>query len=219
MAQTRLTSRQRKRLLAQERAAQRRQVAARRARAQNWRWVALGVVLLMVLSLTLALLPGASSLGRGSASPARPAEPGQKVTDLGNAHVTPANPIPQYNSDPPTSGPHFGDLPRPGIHKEPVDKRWQVHFLEDGGVIVQYKCKTPDECPELAQQLENIVKRYSEHVLLAPYPDLDRQIALTAWTRIDKFDTVDEDRIHNFIRAWCGIDHHAGASPARRTAC
>jgi hypothetical protein len=162
----------------------------------------------MVLSLALTLLPGASSLTGGNASQARPADPGQKVTDMGNAHVGPADEMPKYNTDPPTSGPHFGNLPQPGIHKEPVDKRWQVHFLEDGGVNVQYNCAGPDECPELAQQLEAIVSRYSDHVLLAPYPGMDRKIALTAWTRIDKFDQFDEERIVRFINRWRGIDHH-----------
>jgi len=57
-------------------------------------------------------------------------------------------------------------------------------------------------------KLEAIVSRYPEHVLLAPYPGMKARIALTAWTRIDAFDDVDEARINRFIKAYEGIDHH-----------
>lgn len=43
---------------------------------------------------------------------------------------------------------------------------------------------------------------------MAPYPKLDTKIALTAWTRIDKFNDFDEERIQKFIKAFKGIDHH-----------
>jgi hypothetical protein len=56
--------------------------------------------------------------------------------------------------------------------------------------------------------LRQIVDRYEHQVVLAPYPELDRCIALTAWTRIDKLDDLDERRIVRFIEAYRGIDHH-----------
>lgn len=205
----RLTRSQRKRLLVQERAAQRRQAAARRARIRRWSWLAAGLAALTALSLAISFALPALSTSSGGVNPlARQPDPGQRVPDLGNAHVLPGDPMPVYNSDPPTSGPHFSSLPRPGVHIEPVDKRLQVHFLEDGGVIVQYKCAGPEACPELESQLRRIVERYPDKVLLAPYPTMDRMIALTAWTRIDKFDDFDEERIVRFINRWRGIDHH-----------
>jgi hypothetical protein len=45
-------------------------------------------------------------------------------------------------------------------------------------------------------------------VVLAPYPELDRCIAMTAWTRIDKMDDLDDRRVVRFIEAYRGIDHH-----------
>jgi hypothetical protein len=78
--------------------------------------------------------------------------PGAKFDDQGNAHiqmVTEAHP--PYNSDPPTSGPHLPYIAPWGIHTEPIPRELQVHNLEDGGVVVQYRCATP--CPDLADQL------------------------------------------------------------------
>jgi hypothetical protein len=34
------------------------------------------------------------------------------------------------------------------------------------------------------------------------------RIALTAWTRIDTMDQLDEGRVRRFIDAYRGIDHH-----------
>jgi hypothetical protein len=134
----------------------------------------------------------------------RPA-PGLAVADLGNDHIR----SPQtatYNSMPPTSGPHYESLAPWGIHSEPIQNELQVHNLEDGGVIVQYNC--PDSCPDIVAQLSRIVAAYDSSVILAPYPQMDATIALTAWRRIDKLRTLDEDRIVSFIEAYRGIDHH-----------
>ncbi|MFQ5847951.1 MAG: DUF3105 domain-containing protein [Candidatus Methylomirabilales bacterium] len=130
----------------------------------------------------------------------------QELPSLGNAHVsTPSTPHLPYNSDPPTSGPHTPYLAKWGIHTGPVPKEEQVHNLEDGGVILQYNC--PDGCPDLLEKLKAIARRY-DTLILAPYPGMDHRIALTAWQRLDKFDTFDEQRIVRFIDAHIGIDHH-----------
>jgi hypothetical protein len=81
-----------------------------------------------------------------------------------------------------------------------------VHNLEDGGIIVHYQPGAPEE---VVARLKKVVGRYEERVILAPYPGLETMIALTAWTRLDRMDEVDEERISSFISAYRGIDHHA----------
>lgn len=133
--------------------------------------------------------------------------PGQPVQTLGNDHIPAVwSPHPPYNSDPPTSGWHVGNIAPWGVHTTPIPKELQVHNLEDAGIAVQYNC--PQGCPDLVKQLEAIVKGHDKHVLLAPSPGMDKRIALTAWGRIDKFDDFDEARIVRFIKAYKGIDHH-----------
>ena len=135
--------------------------------------------------------------------------PGVKLADQGNVHIQLATePHVPYNSDPPTSGPHMPYIAPWGIHTEPIVRELQVHNLEDGGVMVQYHCATP--CPDLAAKLTEIVRRYETQVILAPYPGMRTRIALTAWTRLDAFDDLDEARIVRFIRTYRGIDHHKG---------
>jgi hypothetical protein len=131
--------------------------------------------------------------------------PGEKFPDLGNLHIQSASdPHVPYNSEPPTSGPHLPYIAPWGIHTRPITPELQVHNLEDGGVMVQYNCT----CPELVERLKAIVGRYDRYVILAPYPGMTPRIALTAWTRLDRLDEVDERRIVRFIEAYRGIDHH-----------
>ena len=131
--------------------------------------------------------------------------PGEQFADQGNEHIQQASdPHVPYNSDPPTSGPHLGYIAPWGIHTRPIPLELQVHNLEDGGVVIQYNC----ECPELVEKLRGIVRKYDKHVVLAPYPAMKTRIALTAWTRLDRFEEFDEKRIVRFIEAYRGIDHH-----------
>lgn len=152
------------------------------------------------LAVALIAVGGGWLYARG-----RPA-PGEFVPSQGNAHIPTADtPHQPYASDPPTSGPHLAYIAPWGIHTRPIPRELQVHNLEDGGAIVSYRPECGDA---VLEPLRGIVLRYRDHVILAPHPGLDRCIALTAWTRIDKLDAVDEGRIVRFIDAYRGIDHH-----------
>ncbi len=133
-------------------------------------------------------------------------KPGEAVPSLGNTHIQPPQEA-SYNTRPPTSGSHFSGLARWGVHSEPIVDELAVHNLEDGGVLVQYDC--PDGCDALIGQLVGVMDNYDSQVIIAPYPDMETRIALTAWGRIDAFDEFDEDRIVQFIEAYRGIDHHS----------
>jgi Protein of unknown function (DUF3105) len=131
--------------------------------------------------------------------------PGVQTPDQGNLHIQSVDtPHVPYNSDPPTSGPHLPYIAPWGVHTRPIDRELQVHNLEDGGVVVQYNC----ECPDVVAKLKAIVQRYDKHVILAPYLGMKPRIALTAWTRIDTMEELDEARVKRFIDAYIGIDHH-----------
>ena len=152
---------------------------------------------------TLAIVAVALSvyyLSGASANKAR------DVPSLGNRHIrVGTSGAVTYNTNPPTSGPHYPTIVPWGVHWKPIDKGFQVHNLEDGGVLVQYGCT---DCPELVKKLENVVRGYSKYVILAPYPSMKHRIALTAWGKIDTLEAFDEKRITAFIDAFRGIDHH-----------
>ncbi len=171
------------------------QIRTSRWTGRRWHWHAIG------LAVVLVVAGGVGYFAYRAAANL----PGTSAPDQGNRHIqTESEPHEPYNTDPPTSGPHLPYIAPWGVHTRPVPLELQVHNLEDGGVVVQYNC----ECPDLVEKLKAIVMTYPEQVILAPYPRMKSRIALTAWTRIDMMEELDEGRIRRFIEAYRGIDHH-----------
>ncbi|MBI3953805.1 MAG: DUF3105 domain-containing protein [Chloroflexi bacterium] len=104
----------------------------------------------------------------------------------------------RYNSDPPTSGPHWPQPADWGAYERPLPPERLIHNLEHGGIVVYYSCR---DCPDLVVQLKDALKG-SRHSVLVPYYDMKHRIALTAWGYIDELDTFDRDRVLAFIRAY-----------------
>lgn len=64
---------------------------------------------------------------------------GQKIADLGREHVPLGTQV-EYNSNPPTSGPHYEEWVKGGILENVRDDRNLVHSLEHGYIIMSYNC-------------------------------------------------------------------------------
>jgi hypothetical protein len=97
-----------------------------------------------------------------------------------NQHtVEPGETSDEWNTDPPTSGPHFGQTAIYGAYTEPLDQARLVHNLEHGAIFIQYGEDVPDET---LARLQEFYDRRQPGTLLAPYPSLGDEIALGAWT-------------------------------------
>ncbi|MDA1038197.1 MAG: DUF3105 domain-containing protein [bacterium] len=134
--------------------------------------------------------------------------PGEVIPSQGNRHIESVNaPHEDYNSYPPTSGPHTGAIARWGVYTTQIPDEMQVHNLEDGGVIIHYREDKVDD--STINALTEIVERYHEGVILEPYANMETAIAVTAWGRIDRMEELDTARVLSFIKSYQGIDHHA----------
>ena len=152
------------------------------------------------------LLSGTLGGSRGGETRLAPCLPGEPVPILDSPHIPPteADEV-EYNSLPPTSGPHFSFTVAPGIYDTPIAEGLTVHAMEHGHIVIQYAPATPDS--EVAE-LVRVAKRYGADTVLAPYPPLEKGIALTAWGRIDLLDEFDEQRITDFIERLRGRYDH-----------
>lgn len=138
--------------------------------------------------------------------------PGERFRSLGNVHISPDARTPSYNSDPPTSGPHYASVGPWGTHtelSEAISDPYLVHNMEDAGVILWYRAGTKQENRERATALENAydARRY-RRVVIAPRENLDTMYAMTAWQRLQTFDEIDPGKIDAFMEAYEGVDHH-----------
>lgn len=126
--------------------------------------------------------------------------PGEFVSDQGREHVGPGHGH-IYNSNPPTSGPHFVRPAEWGLYKEELPDEVLIHNMEHGGVWISYK---PEIAKDTIKNLESFYEKYGRKIIVAPRSKNDTDIALAAWNRLDKFSAAEysDERIERFIRAF-----------------
>lgn len=102
-----------------------------------------------------------------------------------------------YNSNPPNSGPHWGDgVAGPGIKDTEVPDELIVHSLEHGAAVVWYKADLPQD------QVEKIKQAFTDvsgKKIMVPRKNLDVPVAMTSWGRLLKLKTADPAKVKEFI--------------------
>ncbi len=96
---------------------------------------------------------------------------------------------------PPTGGAHNPRWQNCGIYSQPIDNDLAVHSLEHGAVWIAYR---PDLAPEKVEDLRDLV-RGRGYILMSPYPGLESEVVMSAWSRQLVIDTVPDDRVDEFI--------------------
>lgn len=146
-----------------------------------------GVLVLAAIVLGVLLFSGgddseavdevrAALTAAGCTLTSQPAQPGDHTAEID------ATENEQWNTDPPTSGPHFGQPAIFGSYDSPVQIAQAVHNLEHGGIFVFYGEDVPEAT---VSQLEEFYNEDSTAMLLAPLPRLGETIALGAWVTPD----------------------------------
>ncbi len=127
--------------------------------------------------------------------------PGQKAEDQGRTHINIGETHAAYSSVPPTSGPHYPNIAAYGVATDAIPNELQIHNLEHGAVILQYQPAHDKTEVEKMTTFITDLRKQSKYckLILAPYPDLDKPIAVTAWGRVLKLDKFDEAPVTGFI--------------------
>jgi hypothetical protein len=190
--------------------------------ARRQRMLMLGGGVLAALAVVFVLV---FVLGLGGGDPS-PSEVREKVREAGGTfqavnakpgeHTLLADQTSEeWNTDPPTSGPHFGfdnnNLNGTviwGAYDEPLQVARVVHNLEHGGILIFYGDKVK---PAVVQELRDFYEDHQNGTILAPYPKLGNQIALGAWVLhneenemayLAKLRKFDEDAFSAFFSAF-----------------
>jgi hypothetical protein len=120
----------------------------------------------------------------------------QTLPSQGRTHVPELPPGYEYNSVPATSGNHSNQTVIYGPYDQQVSELNYVHNLEHGAIGMFYG---PDVPQETVDQMREYYNADPNGLILAPDPRLGDQIALTAWTRLAKGKTFDEEVFDTFI--------------------
>jgi hypothetical protein len=111
----------------------------------------------------------------------------------------PSKTSPKWNTDPPTSGPHYAVPAVFGIYEEPIELARLVHNLEHGGIYILYGKDVPDSTVE---QLRSFYEHHKTGTIMAPLDRLGDKIALGAWV-------VDGDTHNGFLAKCASFDENA----------
>lgn len=156
----------------------------------------LGVIIIAGLA---ALLWDAAKPAVGEAFAILPADHVQEGVDPG-----------PYNTDPPTSGPHYAESLDAGFYEQrdvdamtPYPVGYLVHNLEHGYIIFWYNCAAlPDEsaCDPLKKEIKGVMDRFDGVKLIAfPWESISEPIVLTSWGRMLRMSTFDPDAAAEFV--------------------
>jgi hypothetical protein len=171
--------------------------------------VAIAVASLALAIVVIALLSGYFS-GNDQASVSGGRQLGQQFADQGNALLIPGTRHPAYDSNPPTSGPHW---PVPVVADGVALTDDQLlEALATGDVVFVYGSARPPAglraiASRLAGPFTPVLAQSGNAVILTRRPRTIGIIAL-AWTRMLRLSHVEPTLLSEFAQEWLGRGAH-----------
>jgi hypothetical protein len=130
----------------------------------------------------------------------------QSVPALEGAHSIrqPGGTSDRWNTDPPTTGPHYGIAAIFGIYEDELEMARVVHNLEHGGIFILYGDEVPDET---VAELRDFYDAHKTGTIMAPLDRLGDEFAIGAWVVdgdvdngfLAKCTTFDDDAVSSFF--------------------
>jgi hypothetical protein len=136
------------------------------------------------------------------------------LKDEGNTHFSDPDRVPDYKTNPPTSGDHYagnengsGALADGAYLNTPQIAR-AVHSLEHGRVEIQY---SPDLSEDEQLEIKGVFEESPQGVIMFPNPDMPYDVAITAWTQLAGCDTYEGAATLDVLRTFRDI--YRGQAP------
>lgn len=134
-----------------------------------------------------------------------------ETPDLLPAMHVPEGTVITYDSNPPSSGPHYPVWANFQEYSAPFDEGYLVHSLEHGAVALLYKCEA--SAPGCAVTIDALRKIRDSlpsdpacdpsirvRVIIAPFPRLEEPVAAVAWGITYKAECVDVPTLTQFVK-------------------
>jgi hypothetical protein len=172
-----------------------------------WLERALIMVASLVLSIGLIILLSGYFTSRDQAGvTGTQSRIGLQFPDLGHRHLSPDEPHPLYNSNPPTSGAHL-DVPVTRDETRLSDDQL-LQALEEGNIVVVYGGRLPPPgltvlARAIAGPFTAALARAGQAVILDRRPGTVGLIGL-AWTRVVNVSAPNDSLLRQFAEVWLG---------------
>lgn len=161
---------------------QERKQAEQKAASRRTNLITLGIAAVVIAIVVFAISSERETTEAPVGVPAAEADCDtvEEVEALEGQHIREGSPHEEYNSDPPTSGPHYEIPADPAFYSSPIEPERAIHNLEHGQIVIWY---SPDLDAEQKEWVEEIVNDEPAATVATPYDGLDEgtAVALSAW--------------------------------------
>jgi hypothetical protein len=157
-------------------------------------------VLALAIVLALVFLRNGDNSAKAGNLPTVMAAAGctyKEYPNAGRNHLSDINAKPpkQWNSFPPTSGPHYFQPAIFNQYDQPIVELQAVHNLEHGGVIIQYGAGVPQSAID---KITTFYRADPNAMIVAPLPSLKKKIALSSWRHLSTCTAFNEKAFTSF---------------------
>ncbi|NOH12230.1 MAG: DUF3105 domain-containing protein [Chloroflexi bacterium] len=136
---------------------------------------------------------------------------GQSYPIMDSEHLPGEIRPPAYNSNPPTSGPHYDQGLNPGFYDQSdlpdlpyFPEAAAVKNMEEGYIVFWYNCELVDEnsCEELKDDIRFLISDSAYAKLVAlPWDTTDVPLVLTSWGYLLEMESFKGGDVINFIHS------------------
>jgi hypothetical protein len=121
-------------------------------------------------------------------------------------HIAQGEEHPPYNTNPPTSGPHYAAPLAPidpGFYQDPIEPEKVIHNLEHGMIVIWY---SPDAPQETIDSIDKVTQQQPDATVAVPWDDMPsgKQLVLTAWAKLQPCVKVSQDVVDQFRTLYQG---------------
>lgn len=133
--------------------------------------------------------------------------PGEEIPIMTSTHIAVDSDLGTYNSDPPSSGPHYPEEAEVGFYDTNIYQYpagYLVHNLEHGYIIFWYDCADLSEsgCAEVKSEIKAVMGEVNNVKVIAyPWDLLDVPVTMTSWGRLQKMETFNAAQALAFYKA------------------
>lgn len=168
--------------------------------------LAFPLILIAIVGAMVAIFVAGGGGNKSSTSKGDVALIGDKHDNQGQKHIQNGDKHEAYNSNIPSSGPHYISPTPWGIKDSEIVDEMLVHNEEHGGVIIAYKPDLPRDQVDRLKQIFNQLPASSQFnevkAVLVPRAANDKPVQLAAWTYSLSLDSVDEAQIKQFYQGY-----------------
>jgi hypothetical protein len=121
-------------------------------------------------------------------------------------HIAEGSEHDDYNSNPPTSGPHYAQPLGPiatGFYPSEIEAEKVIHNLEHGEIVIWY---SPDAPEETVDAIETLTKQEPQATVAVQWTDIEApyQFVLTAWGSLQRCVQPSQEVVDDFRRDFQG---------------